>query len=31
MLVLESFEHARRNAPIYAELAGYGTSSDGYS
>lgn len=31
VLVLESFEHARgRNAPIYAELAGYGTSSDGY-
>lgn len=30
ILVLESLEHAlARNAPIYAELAGYGATSDG--
>ena len=31
MLVLESLEHARqRNAPILAELTGYGASADGF-
>ena len=31
MLVVEDYEHAMaRGAPIYAELAGYGATSDGY-
>lgn len=31
ILVLESFDHARaRGVPIYAELAGYGTTSDAH-
>ncbi len=31
IVVLEALEHAlRRNAPIYAELVGYGATSDGY-
>ncbi|MEA3328445.1 MAG: beta-ketoacyl-ACP synthase II [Candidatus Omnitrophota bacterium] len=31
MVILESLEHAKgRNAPIYAELSGYGMSSDAY-
>ncbi len=31
MVVLEEFEHARRRgAPMYAEVVGYGATSDGY-
>jgi 3-oxoacyl-[acyl-carrier-protein] synthase II len=31
VIVLETLEHARkRNAPIYAELIGYGATADGY-
>jgi 3-oxoacyl-[acyl-carrier-protein] synthase-1 len=31
IIIVEEFEHAKkRNAPIYAEIIGYGTSSDGH-
>lgn len=31
MVILEEYEHAKkRGAPIYAELSGYGATSDGY-
>jgi 3-oxoacyl-[acyl-carrier-protein] synthase-1 len=31
IVIVEEFEHAKkRNAPIYAEITGYGTSSDGH-